>query len=879
MRISEKLKLSALSASLLIALVLFFPSCRRPAVSFPFEIVLDSGWHLRSSAELSEGGESLSRPGLDMKNWYAASVPTTVLAALVENGVYLDPFFGKNLEKIPVEPFKESWWFRKEFPLEDINSFSNARLRCEGINYRANIWLNGENIASADKLFGAFRIFEIDITDVLLQGTNTLAIEVLPPQPGDFTIGFVDWNPRPPDENMGIWRGVKLRLSGPVAIDNPFVQSEVDLDTLDTAGLTVSAELTNHTDDNVSGILSGEIEDIRVEKSFALEPHARQEISFRPEEFETLTLNHPRLWWPNNMGEPNLYRVKLTAAVDRQVSDVQDTAFGIRDVSDYINEEGHRGYKINGEKVLIRGGGWVDDLFLIEDPKKIEAQIEYAKHMNLNTLRLEGFWGSSQTLYDLADRYGLLLMAGWSCHWEWEDYLGKPADEFGGIQTPDEMDLITRSLRDQVVWLRNHPSVFVWALGSDMLPRPELEKKYYTLLKEVDPSRLTLASCGYRESEISGPTAVKMNGPYDYVTPNYWYVDKERGGAFGFNTETGPGPQPPPIESIRKMIPEDHLWPIDDYWDFHCARNEFNTLGRYVHALENRYGAPEGVEEFAKIAQVVNYEAMRAMFEAYGVNKHTTTGIIQWMFNSAWPEMFWQLFDYYLMPNGAFYGAKAACEPLHLVYDYGDKDIYIVNDGLQPFENLRAEVQVVDMDSKVILTQSIPVSIGENASKKVFEMPRMEGLTSVYFVDLKLENAEGQALSRNFYWLSIKEDVLDEENSEWFYTPNKAFADFRALRDMPQAEVKSDYRIVDLDSGQEIQVSLENISDAVAFFIELKVVGEERGNSVLPVFWEDNYVSLLPGETREISARFLKEDVKGETPVLRLSGWNVQGER
>lgn len=859
-------------------LVMLFSYCRRSEEALSYMIPFDKGWHLQSSAELSEGGEFLSQPGLDVRSWYPTTVPSTVLAALIENDVYKDPFFGKNLEDIPTEQFKKTWWYRKEFKLDDIRAGSNARLVLEGINYSANIWLNGKKIASADKVLGAFRQFEIDVTDVLVQETNTLAVEVFPPKPGDFTIGFVDWNPRPPDENMGIWRGVKLRLSGPVSIGDPFVQCEVDLETLEEARLTVSADLTNHTGERISGVLDGEIEDIQFERSFNLEPHEKQEISFHPEEFGDLTLSHPRLWWPNNMGDPNLYRLKMTATVDGDVSDVQDIRFGIREVSDYINEGGHRGYKINGKKVLIRGAGWVDDLFLVEDPKKIEAQIEYAKHMNLNTLRLEGFWGSSQTLYDLADRNGILLMAGWSCHWEWEDYLGKPVDKFGGIKTLEEMDLIARSLRDQVVWLRNHPSIFVWVLGSDMLPRPELEKKYYSYLDEVDPTRPRLSACGLTDSEITGPTAVKMNGPYDYVTPNYWYVDKERGGAFGFNTETGPGPQPPPLESIKKMIPQDHLWPIDDYWNFHCGRNEFNTLDRYVHALNNRYGEPETVEEFARVAQVANYEAIRAMFESFGVNKHNTTGIIQWMYNSAWPEMFWQLFDYYLMPNGAFYGVKMGSEPLNIVYNLVDKDIYVVNDTLDSFDDLTAEVRVLDIDSKVLLMENIPVSIGENTAIKIFEMPRIESLSSVYFIDLRLKNTSGETLGRNFYWLSTKEDVLDEEGSLWFVTPNKTFADLKGLKDLPDAKVETKYQVIDLGDRQEMQITLENVSDRIAFFLELNIAGSETGNSILPIFWDDNYVSLLPGETRKISARFLIEDLKGEAPVFRLSGWNVKGD-
>ena len=869
---------NSLYVSLTVLISLATLSCRKVSEISQHEILLDEGWHIRSSADLSIGGEVLSKAGLDLEGWYPTAVPSTVLAVLVKNGVYKDPFFGKNLESIPTEQFKKAWWYRKEFIVNEQMAHTNARLLFEGINYSANIWLNGKKIASTDEIHGAFRMFDIDITSSLLPGTNTLAVEVLPPEPGNFTIGFVDWNPRPPDESMGIWRGVKLCLTGPVSVNSPFVQTKLNLDTLDEARLTITAALANHTEKKVSGILKGEIEEIEFDQSFTLEPHETREIVFQPNEYELLSFRSPRLWWPNHLGEPNLYTLKLTATVDGAASDRDEVLFGIREVSDYINEEGHRGYTINGKKVLIRGGGWVDDLFLVEEPKKIEAQVKYAKHMNLNALRLEGFWGSSQTLYDFADQYGILLLVGWSCHWEWEDYAGKPVDQFGGVKTPEEMDLVARSLHDQVLWLRNHPSIFVWVLGSDKLPRPELEKKYMSYLDKIDPTRPTLSACGSLESEVSGPTAVKMNGPYDYVTPNYWYVDKTRGGAYGFNTETGPGPQPPPLESIEKMIPEDHLWPIDDYWDFHCARNEFNTLDRYMLALENRYGAPERVEEFVHVAQVANYEAIRAMFESFGVNKPSTSGIIQWMYNSAWPAMFWQLHDYYLMPNGAFYGTKTACEPLNIVYNYGDKDIYIVNDTHRTYSDLTAEIGVYNISSKRVFKQDIPVNVGEYSSTKILETPSMEGLSTVYFLDLKLKDASGNLLGSNLYWLSTKEDILDENSSTWFYTPNKAFADFTGLKDLLEVQIEAAHQFEELGEEMEIRVTLQNPSEMIAFFIDLNVYRAESGHSVLPIFWDDNFISLLPGETREIRARFLKEDLKGETPAFRLSGWNVKSD-
>ncbi|NOR15693.1 MAG: glycoside hydrolase family 2, partial [Candidatus Aminicenantes bacterium] len=321
-----------------------------------------------------------------------------------------------------------------------------------------------------------------------------------------------------------------------------------------------------------------------------------------------------------------------------------------------------------------------------------------------------------------------------------------------------------------------------------------------------------------------------------------------------------------------------HLWPIDDVWDFHCGRNEFNTLNRYRQAFNHRYGEPGSVEEFARVAQAANYEAIRAMFEAFGVNKHNTTGLIQWMFNSAWPEMYWQLFDYYMMPNGAFYGTQTGSEPLNIVYNYGDKDIYVVNDTLQAHDGLRAEVLVLNTDARVLFSKDIQVDIEKNISAKILEMPQIDGLSTVYFIDLKLKDSPGNILGRNFYWLSTKEDILDEKNTLWFVTPNKSFADFTGLKALPEVPIEVKHQFIGPGKDQEIHVTLENPSDKLAFFIELNVCGTASGRSVLPIFWDDNYVSLLPGETREIRARFYKEDLHGETPAFRFSGLNVQND-
>ena len=503
-------------------------------------------------------------------------------------------------------------------------------------------------------------------------------------------------------------------------------------------------------------------------------------------------------------------------------------------------------------------------------------ELRYARQMNLNTIRLEGFWGSSQELYDLADRLGILLMAGFSCQWEWENYLGKPVDEtYGGVLTAEDQELVGRYFRDQVTWLRNHPSIFVWVVGSDMLPLPELERAYRATLAEVDPTRPLLAACATRTSEVSGPTGVKMNGPYDYVTPNYWYEDRERGGAFGFNTETGPGPQPPPIDSLKRMLPADRLWPINEEWDYHCARGEFKRPTRFANALERRYGKQDSAEAFARTAQAASYEAMRAMFEAFAVRRPVTTGIIQWMYNGAWPKIFWQLYDYYLMPNGAFYGARVACRPRNLIYDYGANAVWAVNDATTALAGASAEVRVLDLHAKEVLATTRTVDVAVDAPVKVLDLPPLPGITPTYFLDLRLKDAAGAELARSFYWLSTKKDVLDPASSEWFVTPNAAFADLTALASLPPAEVALEQRVEEAGGERRVLATLTNRSAGVAFFVELKLVGERSDEPLLPVLWDDNYVSLLPGERREVAATLPRHVAAHQTPRVVISGFNV----
>ena len=848
---------------------------------------LNEGWQLFKTDE--NDLKSLTSSNSELPNeTVATDVPRTVLSALVEAGKYKDVYYSDNLSKIDKEQFNTSWTYFKEFDLSKLRESQKALLKFDGINYRANIYLNGTLVSDTSDAYGVYNRFSFNINKLLVEGKNRLAVEVYPPKAGDFTIGFVDWAPVPPDKNMGLWRGVKIEINDAVSIEDVFVQSKVNKETLDEAHVTVSASLINNISEPVEGTLVGKLSDsLQFSLAINLKANEERKIVLTSEELSELNLKDPALWWPNNMGKANLYDFSLEFIThDDVVTDKESFKVGIREVEDYMNENGYRGYKVNGKEVLIKGGGWVDDLLLKNDKSYNESQVLYAKHMNMNTIRFEGFWGMDDDIYSLCDKYGLLAMVGFSCQWEWHDYIGGREFEedtgFGAAVYPEAIDLLAGYWEDQMMWLRNHPSVFVWVAGSDNLPHPELEKKYLEIFERVNPSGLYLASAKDWKSDVSGPTGVKMAGPYDYVTPSYWYNDTQRGGAFGFNTETGPGPQPLRYSSLKKMMPEKDHWPIDNkQWQYHNGRHKFGTLEFYMKGFDNRYGKSDDIQDFSQYAQVVNYEAMRPMFEAFAINQPNATGIIQWMQNSAWPETYWQFYDYYLNTTGAFYGAKKAAEPLHLAYNYGDQKVYLVNDNYEDIQNSIAEIKVYSSSSELILEKSITLNNVNGKVQEVIELTGISDENNLYFVDLRLRNDDGASLTTpNFYWLSTKKDVSDfseeEGHASWWGTYTLEYADLTYLRELPKAEVEISSEFNSYGEVAEVITTIVNKSDKVAFFLEVDVMGKSSKEPVLPVFWSDNNISLLPGETRKLKAVIFEKDLEGDEPVVSYVGINLE---
>lgn len=842
---------------------------------------LAAGWKIQSSAQVAAKGDAVSTVGFATVGWHSARVPNTVVGALVEGGAVPDPYFGMNLRKFPGmtykigerftliptpsdSPFKPTWWYRTEFDLPATKAGRPLRLHFDGINYRANIWMNGTRIATAANVAGVFRRYAFDVTKIArVGGKNALAVEVDGPEPHDLAIMWVDWNPTPPDKNMGLWGDVYITDSGPLALKNPHVVSDLDLPSLAAAKLTITAEVENGTDRPVNGVVKGAVEGIRFSKPVSVPPRQTRTVRFTPADTPVLEVKNPRIWWPHRMGDQELYTLTLEVEAASVLSDRREVTFGVQEMTSELTDKGHRLFKVNGKPILVKGGGWASDMLLRPiTTERALAELRYVKEMGLNTIRLEGKLETDE-FYDLADREGVLLMPGWCCCDQWEMW-----DKWDA----EDHRVAPASLRDQILRLRNHPSVLVWLNGSDFPPPPNVEKAYLDVLTKLEWSKPILSNATDTPGKLSGPTGVKMRGPYDYVPPPYWLTDTKNGGAFGFATEMGPGGAVPPIESLKKMLPPEHLWPIDEFWKFHAGGDEFKDLNLFTDALEGRYGKATSAEDYALKAQALAYENHRAMFEAYGRNKYVSTGLIQWMLNNAWPSMIWHLYDYYLRPGGSYFGSKKAGEPVHVQYSYDDRSVVVVNDLPQAFPRMKVKAEVFDLALTSRFEGEATVDVAADGVARALVIPEIADLTRTYFVRLWLSDEKGALLSRNFYWLSTKKDELDWKNTKWYYTPTIAHADLTALAALPPTTLEVSVHRALGDPAASV-VMVRNTGPALAFQVRLKMVDAATGEERLPVFWEDNYIELFPGEIRQLRVEHM---TPSSTPMqIQVGAWNA----
>jgi exo-1,4-beta-D-glucosaminidase len=839
-----------------------------PAVVASSTIDLDRDWSIQSSAVATEDGALISFPGFSVEGWYAATVPSTVLADLEDDGVYPDLYVGDNLDAVAPEAFASPWWYRTEFDLPAAPPSTHTFLRLGGVNYRAEVWLNGKRVASSDEVVGTFRAFELDVTAQVHQGPNALAIRVDPVDvANDLTITWIDWNPLAPDNGMGLWQPVSIARSGPVSIRDPFVETDLPLPATDSADLTVSATVRNDSDEAVTTSLDGAIGDVEFAQSVSLAPHEAKEVTFAPSAFPQLRLTDPDVWWPYQLGGQPLSELTLSATVGTNVSDTTATEFGVREIGSELMPSGSRRWLVNGVPILIRGAGWASDMLLRPNPTRVEQQLGYARDLGLNAIRLEGKLESDH-FYDVADELGILVLPGWMCCDRWQE----------SESWNDEEHVVGReSAAAQGLRLRNHPSVVGFLVGSDTNPSPDVEEELVGALQRIRWPTPILASASGDRTDLLGPTGVKMTGPYDWVPPGYWYASRADGGAWGFNTETSAGASIPELESVRRMLTpaeQEALWRSPSQPQPHTGTGDsvFNDFGVFANAMTKRLGAATSLADFVRKAQVLQYESERAMFESFGREKYdTATGVIQWMFNNAWPSLHWNLFDYYLEPNGSYFGAKKANEPVHIQYSYDDGSVVVVNQTPAAIDDLTARTRVYDLDGVLRSDRSRSVSLPADGVAMAGAVPDMGDLTSTYFVRLTLHDAAGALISTNTYWLSTVPETLAWSKSRWYYTPTERYADLTALSKLPDVHLDpSACTATDPEGARIVRVSVDNDTTAVAFFVRLQLI-DRAGDDVVPVRWSDDDLTLMPGERRVVTASF---DGASRAKVV-TGGWNV----
>ena len=903
----------ALGAAVALAAAMSFPAARAGSTVEPAPVDRGAGsttpiehWSIQSSAKVQQSGADVSRNDFPTHDWYPVSGRATVMAGLLENGKYPDAFYSDNLRavEIPDEGGNRiviPWWYRAQFMLAKAARDAHTLIRTNGLIASADVWVNGQWVADHATVAGAYPVHEFDVTHWLREGVNTLALRVYPDDPRRaLTIGWVDWNPVPPDNNMGPWRGVDIVQTGPVQLRYPQVTSALSLPGLERAALTVKVDLRNLDSVPHDASVAGEAAGIPLKQSVHLDAGQTLTVAFSPKDTPGLTLNHPEVWWPVGMGEHPLYRLQLAATVDGALSDRASAAFGIRDVSSRLTRQGHRQFFINGKPMLIRGAGWAPDIFLRDDPRRMEAEFSYILHLGLNAIRTEGKL-ENRHFYDLADSSGIMILPGWECCDKWESW-----SQTGGEPWDDaDLKVAEASMASEARLLRNHPSVIGFLIGSDNAPPPSIAKKYLDILHDAGWQTPIVAAASRREAsdppitineapavpETAGsgatagayPSGMKMDGPYDWVPPAYWYAD-QLGGAFGFDAEMSAGVTIPRLEDVTRMLSpleQEALWKYPKVRQYHAADSwsPFATIEIFANALARRYGTPKDLADFVAKAQLENYDNVRAQFEAFSAHMdaaNASTGVIYWMLNSAWPSLHWSLYDYYLNPAGAYFGARKANEPLHIQYAYDTRAVVLVNHTLTGRHALRASIRVRDIEGKVRYDKHFRgIDLAGNRTLPLTTLPQLAGLSRTYFVELSLESGDGQLVSRNVYWLSTQPDQLDWANSNWYLTPVTQYADLTALQSLPMvpSEARAWTRRDGDDDVTTVTLSVPGSAGTVALFQHLSIRRSAQGDIAAPVLWSDNDVTLWPGESLTVTARYAAQGTTA--PVLEVSGWNV----
>lgn len=825
-----------------------------PAVS-KGEMNLSGGnWKLQRASEVAASGEEISTPGYKPADWIVATVPGTVLSSYKNIGAIADPNYADNQLQVSESFFWSDFWYRDEFEVPEGFKQDRLFLNFDGINWKANVYLNGKKLG---RIEGAFMRGKFDVTDVVVPGKNVVAVEIIRnahigaikeknKQSTDFnggilgadnptfhaTIGW-DWIPTVRGRNIGIWNDVFLTSTGKVTVADPFVKSVLALPDTTSATLTAEVIVKNHDANAVKGTLEGKVGDITFQQPVELAAGEEKTVVFDAGDFPQLKMENPRLWWPKGYGEPNLYDANFTFKVGEAVSDAKDFKVGIRQMT--FNEDNHiLSLFVNGRRFIGRGGNWgFGESNLNYRGREYDIAVAYHADMNFTMMRnWVGMIGDKE-LYEACDRHGIMI---------WQDFwLANPADG----PDPYYPEMFIANAEDYVKRIRSHASIGIYCGRNEGFPPEQIDKALRRIIKEDHPDIHYISS--------SADDVVSGHGPYRMLPAKEYFTLKT--GNDKFHSERGM-PNVMTYESMLRTFSPEGIWPQDNQWGMHdYTREGAQGCTSFNEIIAKGYGEPQNAKEFADLAQWVNYDGHRSLFESRSQNRK---GLLMWMSHSCWPSMVWQTYDYYFEPTAAYFAIKKASEPLHIQWNPATDEVEVVNYSAGTHKGLTAKVQILNMDASVAWEKEATVDSNEDTTDKCIKLEFPENLSKVHFIKMTLTE-DGKVISDNFYHRSL------EENN------------YRDLQQLPKVALES-ATIVDKNAdGTWSAVSvIENKTSTPALMIRLNVVGDKDGRQILPVFYSDNYFSLLPGEKKEVRMSWKDEDTRGNEGKVLITGYNVE---
>jgi hypothetical protein len=811
-------------------------------------------WRLQRASLIKADGVALSKVGCHYDEWLPATVPGTALVSYVNVGALPDPNYSDNQLMISDSFFCADFWYRNEFTAPSLARGQHAWLNFDGINWKASVFLNGTKIG---RIEGGFIRGRFEVTHRIRPGkTNALAVLVeANATPGSTkektfenpdknggalgadnptyhaSIGW-DWIPTIRGRNSGIWNDVFLSLSGPVTIDEPFVTTTLSLPDITQAEVRVETMLTNHEPTSITGTLRGRFGDVEFELLLSLGGSESKSFTFEPAAHPQLRLQNPKLWWPAGYGEPNLYDVELRFETERkELSDTKRFKAGIRQMA-YSEEGGALKMWINGRRFVARGGNWgFGESMLRYRGREYDVAVRYHKDMNFTMIRNWVGQIGDDEFYEACDRHGIMV---------WQDFwLANPWDG----PDPDDNDLFMRNVRDTVLRIRNHPSMGIYVGRNEGYPPKPLEDGIRKTLAELHPGMHYIPS--------SADDVVSGHGPYQAMPPKFYYAERA---TTMLHSELGM-PNIVSMDSLRAMMPEREMWPHGRLWGLHdfCLHGAQGGAS-FKHIIEKSYGGADNVADWVSLAQFVNYDGYRAMFESQSKNR---MGLLIWMSHPCWPSFVWQTYDYYFEPTAAYFGCKKASEPLHIQWNPASDSIEVVNYSAGNVKGLTARVEVLNLDGAVKWDKAAPLDSGEDSVTSCIRMEYPSDLTAVHFLRLKL--ARGiDVMSENFYWRGTEE------------------ANYQSIRKLPVVKLDVTSSKQAIANGARLSVELHNPSARPALMVRLKVVREKSGDRILPALFSDNYICLMPGERRSIRIEVNGADTRGEAPRVVVGGFNIE---